>query len=418
MKASYLDKCIFYTFQGNNVLGDLLDLGYNLTIIEIDDSFDYNTIDVTKPNFLIFNWNRYLPESYNEPDSKSEYSKQGFIFTSKFFEIVRILSQKGFNFLIDNVMEADVYITAEMVFFLEKFRLMNIGEDRLAMLYNNSSNINGGSIKIRDYNLNTLHFPHFFISTLFGLPEPENVEFKKEKDFLILNRRLGFNKFRLLKKIAENDLLDKCLYTILSVTPDTSYAINEYPELKDTAELLGLNRLPITLPKDVAIPFDVLKDDKYLYKLNTDVFFKTKVNIVTETFLEYTDNERFSDTIHITEKSWKAIYMGVPFVISATKGHLDTLRKFGFKTFENIIDESYDYEEDVDVKLNKIVSAAKELAEKCDTKEVLDIIKYNKALFKNVEHKKNILNRFFIKDFKNIFLKNFENIFEENSKYI
>lgn len=418
MKASYLDKCVFYTFQGNNVLGDLLDLGYNLTIIEINDSFDYNSIDKTKPNFLIFNWNRYLPEAYNEPNSKSEYSKQGFIFTKKFFEIVRILSQKGFNFLIDNVMEADVYITAEMVFFLEKFRLMKIDESRLAMLYNNSSTIKSGSVKIRDYNLNTFHFPHFFISTLFGLPEPENTNFEKEKDFLILNRRLGFNKFKLLKKISENNLLDKCTYTVLSLTSDTTYAINEYPELKDTAETLGLNELPIRLPFDIATPYDIIKDDKYLYKLNTDAFFKTKVNIVTETFLDYSDNERFSDTIHITEKTWKAIYMGVPFVVSATNGHLETLRKFGFKTFENVIDESYDFEEDVDVKLNKVISAAKELAEKYNEKEVLDIIRYNKTLFKSLEHKRNIINNFFIKDFKNIFLKNFENIFEENVKYI
>ncbi len=405
MKNSYIDKCVFYTFQGSNVLTDLQKLGYNINRIEINQSFDYNSIDEEKSNFLIFNWSRYLSDAYDEPKSKSEYTKQGFIFTKKFFEIVHILSEKGFNFLIDNVMEADVYITAEMVFFLEKFRLMKIDEDRLAMIYNNSFNLKSSYVKIRDYNLNTFHFPHFFISTLFELPEPEKTEFPKEKDFLILNRRFGLNKFKLFKKICENNLLDKSLYTILTLLSDIKYHLNKHPELNDIANQMGLDRIPVKLTNDVDIPFEIIKTDKYLYKLNTDVFFKTKVNIVTETFLDYTSNDRFSDTIHITEKTWKAIYMGVPFVVSGTNGHMENLHKFGFRTFGNVVDESYDSEDDVDTKLDKVITAAKDLAKKYNSKKVLDIIEYNKALFKNLEHKKSIVENFFVKDFQNIFKK-------------
>ena len=175
--------------------------------------------------------------------------------------------------------------------------------------------------------------------------------------------------------------------------------------MNDTAEAIGLNKLPIKLPNDIAIPYDVLKDDSYLYKLNTDVFFKTKVNIVTETFLDYTADDRFSDTIHITEKTWKPIYLGVPFVVSGTNGHLSKLHQMGFKTFGSIVDESYDFEEDVDTKLNKIVSTAKELAKKWNTNEVLDILEYNKTLFKSLEHKRNIIDNFFVRDFQNIFKK-------------
>ena len=102
MKIGYLDKCVFYTFQGSNVLSDLEKLDYNITQYLIDESFNYDSIDTEKTNFLIFNWSRYLPDYYNEPIDKGEYSKQGFIFTKKFFEIIAILSEKGFNFLIDN----------------------------------------------------------------------------------------------------------------------------------------------------------------------------------------------------------------------------------------------------------------------------------------------------------------------------
>lgn len=410
MKIGYLNKCVFYTFQGSNVLTDLEKLGYDITRIEIDETFNYDSIDESKSNFLIFNWSRYLPDSYNEPIDKPLYRKQGFIFTKKFFEIVHILAEKGFNFLIDNVMEADVYITAEMVFFLEKFKLMQISQNRLAMIYNNSISMKHKVVKIRDYNLNTFHFPHFFVSTLFELPEPINTQFEKEKDYLILNRRLGLNKFKLLKEIIDNGLLDKSIYTILSVLSDTKYALSKDDSLDEYADTMGLNKLPIVLENDLAETNDILKSDDYLYKLNTDIFFKTKVNIVTETFLDYTNDDRFDDTIHITEKTWKPIYMGVPFVISATNGHLDRLHQMGFKTFGDIIDESYDFEEDVDIKLDKIISAAKELAEKWNTKEVFEILEYNKALFKSIKHKQNIIDTMFIPEFQNIFKKNIKYI--------
>jgi hypothetical protein len=221
------------------------------------------------------------------------------------------------------------------------------------MIYNNSITMGASNVKIRDYNLNTFHFPHFFISTLFELPEVTKMNFEKEKDFLILNRRLGFNKFKLLKAISDRNLLDKCLYTILSVLPDTTYNLNKYSELSDVSNRIGLYRLPIGLSNDIASAEDVIKDDTYLYKLNTDAFFKTKINIISETFLDYRNDDRFSDTIHITEKTWKAIHIGVPFIISATNGHIETLHKFGFKTFGDFWNEDYDDKND-DLRISRI----------------------------------------------------------------
>jgi hypothetical protein len=51
---------------------------------------------------------------------------------------------------------------------------------------------------------------------------------------------------------------------------------------------------------------------------------------------------------HITEKSFKPIALGMPFMIAGTKGSLEYLRSYGFKTFEGIWDESYDQAEDAD----------------------------------------------------------------------
>ncbi len=394
MKNRFLNNSVFYTFYGignpsGNLINDLERLyGDSIKSYIIGDSFDYDSIDETKYNFLVVNWSRFFPEYYTEPIGRIEYQKQGFIFTKKFFEIATKLSAKGFNFVIDDVMEADTYITPELVFFLEKFKEIGIKNDKLVWVYNNSSDLKGSIVNIRDFKVKTLHFPHFFVSTLFELPEPTNKNFEKEKDFLILNRRFSLGKYKLLKKLEERSLLDKSIYTILSILP----------------ELDGINTFePISLKDDIASVEDVLKDDTYLYRLNTESFFKTKVNIVAETFLENRDRERFNDIIHITEKTWKPIYMGVPFVISASNKHIERLHQFGFKTFNTIINEDYDLEENIDVKLDKIIYSAIQLAERYNTKEVLDIIEYNKTLFKDIEHKRKIVETFFLTSFENIF---------------
>jgi len=65
---------------------------------------------------------------------------------------------------------------------------------------------------------------------------------------------------------------------------------------------------------------------------------------------------------HLTEKTFKPIAMGMPFVIVGTKGSLEYLRSYGFRTFEGIWDESYDLAED-DVRIERIASLLRSLDE-------------------------------------------------------
>jgi hypothetical protein len=50
--------------------------------------------------------------------------------------------------------------------------------------------------------------------------------------------------------------------------------------------------------------------------------------------------------LHLTEKTFKPIAMGMPFVIAGTKGSLAYLRSYGFRTFDHLWDESYDLADD------------------------------------------------------------------------
>jgi hypothetical protein len=65
---------------------------------------------------------------------------------------------------------------------------------------------------------------------------------------------------------------------------------------------------------------------------------------------------------HLTEKTFKPIAMGMPFVIVGTRGSLKYLRSYGFRTFDGIWDESYDDAEDAD-RIARIASLLRSLDE-------------------------------------------------------
>jgi hypothetical protein len=64
---------------------------------------------------------------------------------------------------------------------------------------------------------------------------------------------------------------------------------------------------------------------------------------------------------HLTEKTFKPIALGMPFIIVGTQGSLKYLRSYGFRTFGNCWDESYDDEPDDQLRYKKITDVLKSL---------------------------------------------------------
>lgn len=72
-------------------------------------------------------------------------------------------------------------------------------------------------------------------------------------------------------------------------------------------------------------------------------------NVVTETVFYY-------DKLHLTEKIFKPIVSKQPFMLLAAPGNLEYLRRYGFKTFNGIIDESYDTIRDNDARIDAVAA--------------------------------------------------------------
>ena len=74
-----------------------------------------------------------------------------------------------------------------------------------------------------------------------------------------------------------------------------------------------------------------------------------------------TETVYFGRRTHLTEKTFKAIALEMPFVLVASPGSLEYLREYRFQTFADIFDESYDTETDDILRVEKVVKLLKDL---------------------------------------------------------
>jgi hypothetical protein len=85
-----------------------------------------------------------------------------------------------------------------------------------------------------------------------------------------------------------------------------------------------------------------------------EVFGKYAIEIVIETNVH--------DVGWFTEKTTKCLAAGKPFLLLGTSGQIRKLKAMGFKTFDGIIDESYDLEHNLDKRFDAICREIARLA--------------------------------------------------------
>jgi hypothetical protein len=100
----------------------------------------------------------------------------------------------------------------------------------------------------------------------------------------------------------------------------------------------------------------------------------------------------------VTEKTYKPLLAGHPFIALSSQGFYSHLHSMGFKTWPDLIDESFDQEPDVNKRINMI---SQEVTRLCNSNldEFLQqaqavclhnqqhYINYRPTLFKSVHHK-------------------------------
>jgi hypothetical protein len=161
------------------------------------------------------------------------------------------------------------------------------------------------------------------------------------QDFLIYNRAWsGTREYRLtfIDKLVQAGLTKNCRTSFAPVDSDLHYGQHRFA---NPALAITRTDLETVLPPNT-------HDSRASADYNNQDYAQTGMEIVLETL--------FNDSRwHLTEKALRPIACGKPFMLVATAGSLEYLRSYGFETFGDYIDESYDLETDPVARLTAVI---------------------------------------------------------------
>jgi hypothetical protein len=184
--------------------------------------------------------------------------------------------------------------------------------------------------------------------------------------FLFLNGRGRRHRKELIQKL--NPILDQAIWTNLDEaigpvkTLDSKYEFEFYKT--NTALTSGF------------VKYELFNNDWGEIYLNPRPYLDTYFSLITETVFDYPYTFR-------TEKIWKPIAVGHPWIAVSNAGYYRDIRALGFRTFNNLIDESFDQIEDNAQRLERIALEVEWLCQQDLAKfarEAYNVCKYNQQL--------------------------------------
>jgi hypothetical protein len=192
-------------------------------------------------------------------------------------------------------------------------------------------------------------------------PIPEyDVDRVPEKLFLTWNRRYRPHRTMLSLGLSKLDLIDRSYVSMCQHDPENraiafSSTVNPnimtYLNLSNQDVAKFVSKLPLVLDGETNVnqmcqDFDNAARNYYQNSL---------VSIVTETNFDLPE-------LTLTEKSFKPAKEKHPFMIMGVTGCLKAIRDFGFKTFGEFWDESYDDIGDPYIRMNAILKVCDDIS--------------------------------------------------------
>jgi hypothetical protein len=192
--------------------------------------------------------------------------------------------------------------------------------------------------------------------------------------FLIYNRAWSNTReyrLKFLDMLIDNKLVNHCQTSVRPIEPELAVHYQDY-NFKNS-QWQPRNKLESYYTENTA-------DSHFSADFDIDDYNATDIEIVLETLF---DDSR----LHLTEKSLRPIACKQPFILVATPGSLDYLRSYGFKTFDGIIDESYDLIHDPVDRMSAVISTMEKISKwsnnqyKNNMEKLQRIAEYNQQYF-------------------------------------
>jgi len=218
-------------------------------------------------------------------------------------------------------------------------------------------------------------------------PQANIINYVPKKDYINFNRMPRLHRCLLIQSLIDNFLLDKGYNTwAISNKNDTSKtSIYFFDQFKiqhpnntienQNYDILDIENIDQENPT-LLVPIDHCRES-FIY-------------IVTETFVD-------NDCFFISEKSYKPIAIGMPFMILGNPGTLQYLREKGYVTFSDWIDESYDLDLPLEERINIIVQNLIKISKMYDIEKINirrqmnEICEHNLNLYKLFNRKNSLI---------------------------
>lgn len=201
----------------------------------------------------------------------------------------------------------------------------------------------------------------------------------RPRDFTVLNRTHKWWRATVMADLHRNKLLENSYWSYR-----TDITVDDLPD-DNPIEIDALARLRWDIDKFLkGTPYacDTLSSDEHNdhHQVEKHLFDQSYCHIVLETHFDADG----SGGAFLTEKTFKAIKHGQPFIIIGAAGSLAKLRELGYRTFDHALDNSYDQEPNNTERWCKILKLITELKQQ-DLHQwflsCLDDVQHNQQLF-------------------------------------
>lgn len=298
-------------------------------------------------------------------------------------KIVAMIDQPGMTVFFDNAAEGSETLVSQ---------LKMLGVDNLARQHRLLV-IGGGDMESA---YKYIRYDHF-LSVILNYDENVAAQSRtpeifsktdKPYKFFFLNGRARPHRKYLYERFRESGLLEQALWTMLDSRPCHNRTFTMQRDgvnvLSTTSELRWLDpRYEFEFYRNAQVnpgPAERTFVKTELFNnqwgeiyIEPAPYIDTYFSLVTETVFEYPYSFR-------TEKTAKVLAVGHPFIVASSVGFYRDLRNLGFRTFDSIIDESFDMIENHQDRMDRIHDTVQDLCNQ-DLASFLgacqDICKYN-----------------------------------------
>ena len=267
----------------------------------------------------------------------------------------------------------------------------------------------------------------------------------KPLKYICLNNYMKDHRLYVVNHLVQNNLLDQGIvsarFSLSNKKPFYNHGVSDFGSadtVNQTLQTYGkvLNRdeyiklkeaLPITIEDDLidnqhAVNSDMFNSEgheNYEFRdrwVNWEWYANTDFTIVNESsctpslisqegiftqyLVDHTSQTYYQNTPtdvgFLTEKTFKPIMYGHPFILTTHPGALDRLRQLGFETFPDWFDESYDMESNDGRRIELICDEISKACQKdLDINLIKDKLEHNRNHFFDVQNSVDIFNNLF-----------------------